>query len=88
MAGEQCSINLLRAVLIKMCKNIILGYTFPKKWITSLGLSYLRLYVNFVNPFVFTDYKGFDPEWAAAPINDATGGVASRTYQVGMNIKF
>jgi hypothetical protein len=61
---------------------------FPKKWITSLGLSYLRLYVNFVNPFVFTDYKGFDPEWAAAPINDATGGVASRTYQVGMNIKF
>lgn len=69
-------------------KNIILGYTFPKKWITSLGLSYLRLYVNFVNPFVFTDYKGFDPEWAAAPINDATGGVASRTYQVGMNIKF
>lgn len=69
-------------------KNIILGYTFPKKWISPLGLSYLRLYVNFVNPFVITPYKGFDPEWADAAINTGAGGPASRSYQIGLSLKF
>jgi hypothetical protein len=69
-------------------KNIILGYTFPKKWMSPIGISYLRLYVNIVNPFVFTDYKGFDPEWADASVSDGTGGPASRSYQIGINIKF
>lgn len=69
-------------------KNIVLGYTFPQEWIKPVGLSYLRLYVNFVNPFVFTDYRGFDPEWAASAINDGTGGVASRSYQIGLSLKF
>jgi TonB-linked SusC/RagA family outer membrane protein len=69
-------------------KNIILGYTFPKKWISHLGLSYLRVYVNFVNPFVFTDYKGFDPEWADASVSDGTGGPSSRSYQIGLSLKF
>ena len=69
-------------------KNIIFGYTLPKKWIAPIGLTYLRLYVNFVNPFVFTDYKGFDPEWASAKINDGTGGPASRSYQFGLSVKF
>lgn len=69
-------------------KNIILGYTFPKKWISHLGLSYLRLYVNFVNPFTITPYKGFDPEWADAAINTGAGGPASRSYQIGLSVKF
>jgi len=69
-------------------KNITLGYTFPRKWITSTGLSYLRLYLNVVNPFVFTSYKGFDPEWANANINDGTGGPSSRTFQIGVNLNF
>lgn len=69
-------------------KNIILGYTFPKKWLSPVGVSYLRLYINIVNPFVFTDYKGFDPEWAEASVSDGTGGPASRSYQIGINIKF
>jgi len=69
-------------------KNIILGYTFPKKWIAPIGLSYLRLYVNLVNPFVFTDYKGFDPEWAATSISTGAGGPSSRSYQIGLSLKF
>lgn len=69
-------------------KNIVLGYTFPKKWIEPVGLSYLRLYVNLVNPFVFTDYKGFDPEWAATSISSGAGGPASKSYQIGVSVKF
>lgn len=67
-------------------KNITLGYTFPKKWINTIGLQYLRLYVNILNPFVFTNYKGFDPEWASASLTN--GGPSSVTYQFGVNLKF
>lgn len=69
-------------------KNIILGYTLPKKLITKVGMSSLRLYINIINPFVFTNYKGFDPEWAEAPINNGTGGPSTRSYQIGANLKF
>lgn len=67
-------------------KNISLGYTFPDKWIRKIGLSYLRLYANVTNPFVFTDYKGFDPEWADASLDQ--GGPSTITYQFGINLKF
>lgn len=67
-------------------KNITLGYTFPKEWMSKLFVKHLRLYVNVVNPFCFTNYEGFDPEWASA--NLTNGGPASVTYQIGANIKF
>lgn len=69
-------------------KNITLGYTFPKSWMQKIHVSSLRVYVNILNPFTFTDYKGFDPEWADASVTDGTGGVSSRTYQIGVNLKF
>ena len=67
-------------------KNITLGYTFPKAWLSKIAVKHLRLYVNVINPFCFTDYEGFDPEWASA--NLTNGGPASVTYQIGANIKF
>lgn len=67
-------------------KNITLGYTFPKEWMSKLFVKHLRLYVNVINPFCFTSYEGFDPEWASA--NLTNGGPASVTYQIGANIKF
>ncbi len=67
-------------------KNIALGYTFAKPAMDKVGLGSLRVYVNVINPFVFTDYDGYDPEWAGASYNIAR--VASVTYQVGVNVKF
>ena len=67
-------------------KNITLGYTFPKKWLTPWGCSHLRLYFTVTNPFVFTKYKGFDPEWADASIKKDVPSTV--TYQVGASIKF
>lgn len=69
-------------------KNITLGYTFDKDLMSRIGVKSLRVYANVLNPFVFTDYKGFDPEWADAGISDGTGGPASVTYQFGVNVKF
>lgn len=67
-------------------KNITLGYTFPQNWIKTFGCKYLRLYFTVTNPFVFTKYKGFDPEWADAA--EKYDGPSTVTYQIGASIKF
>ncbi len=69
-------------------KNITVGYTFDKNLLKKANIQSLRVYANVLNPFTFTNYKGFDPEWAGARIDDGTGGPSSITYQVGLNVKF
>ena len=67
-------------------QNITLGYTFPKSLLKHIGCQHLRLYATVTNPFVITDYEGFDPEWAnAANKND---GPSTVTWQFGASIKF
>ncbi|WP_035899731.1 SusC/RagA family TonB-linked outer membrane protein [Leeuwenhoekiella sp. MAR_2009_132] len=67
-------------------KNIALGYNLSGKALESLNLSQLRVYANVLNPFVFTEYDGYDPEWAGASLQ--TGRPSYVTYQVGFNLKF
>ena len=67
-------------------KNITLGYTFPKTILKKFGCSHLRLYATVTNPFVFTGYKGFDPEWANAGVKQ--DGPGTINYQIGASIKF
>jgi TonB-linked SusC/RagA family outer membrane protein len=67
-------------------KNITLGYNFSKSLLKHIGCQQLRLYATVTNPFVFTSYKGFDPEWANA--SNKNDGPSTITYQVGANIKF
>ncbi|MFD2825398.1 SusC/RagA family TonB-linked outer membrane protein [Leeuwenhoekiella polynyae] len=67
-------------------KNIALGYNLGGESLEKLGINALRVYANVLNPFVFTDYEGYDPEWAGASLN--TGRPSSVTYQLGFNLKF
>jgi TonB-linked SusC/RagA family outer membrane protein len=67
-------------------KNITLGYTFSKSLLKHIGCKQFRLYATVTNPFVFTSYKGFDPEWANA--SNKQDGPSTITYQIGANIKF
>lgn len=67
-------------------KNITLGYTFNKNFLNKFGCKHLRLYATVTNPFVFTGYKGFDPEWAHAGVKQ--DGPSTINYQVGASIKF
>lgn len=78
--------NYQDASFIKV-KNITLGYTFNDDLIKKVGLSHLRLYVNVLNPFVFTDYVGWDPEYAATSLVNGNGP-SSIVYQFGINAKF
>lgn len=67
-------------------KNITLGYTFDKNFLNKFGCKHLRLYATVTNPFVFTGYKGFDPEWANAGVKQ--DGPGTINYQIGASIKF
>jgi hypothetical protein len=68
-------------------RNIALGYTLPKSIVKQLNIQSLRIYCNVLNPFVSTNYPGFDPEWAGASISK-DNGPSTITYQFGINLKF
>lgn len=67
-------------------KNISLGYTFNTELLEKLKMSNLRIYVNVLDPFVFTDFDGYDPEWAGAAFG--LNRPASVTTQLGLSVKF
>ena len=65
-------------------KNMEIGYTFPKKWLSEAHISNLQVYMNGNNLLTF--WKGdkrVDPE---------IGGVGSypivRTYTLGLRVSF
>lgn len=68
-------------------RNIIVGYNLPKKAISKMGLSQLRIYANILNPFTFTDYEGWDPEYATTSLQNGNGP-SNVTYQFGVNLRF
>lgn len=68
-------------------RNIILGYTLPQPLVSKWNMSQLRVYANILNPFVFTNYEGWDPEYATTALENGNGP-SSITYQLGVNIRF
>lgn len=77
--------KLVDASFLKI-KYITLAYSLPKKYLDKIHMEKLRIYCTVSNPAVFTKYRGFDPEWANASLqNDAPSTI---TTQVGLNIKF
>lgn len=66
--------------------SISLGYTLPKRLLENMHISNWKFYFTTNNPFTFTDYKGFDPEWAT----QNTWGTATSytTYLFGTKISF
>jgi hypothetical protein len=84
-------------------QNIVAGYTIPSKLLQKIRMKSARIYFNVLNPFVWTKYDGFDPEYADGTeprtntnLNQValtgTGlnntGVSTTTYQFGLNVKF
>lgn len=65
---------------------ITLGWNLPKTWMQKVGIKNARLYFTTNNPFTFTSYKGYDPEWAT----QNTWGTATgyTTYLIGTKIEF
>ncbi len=78
-------------------QNISLGYSLPKKLISKLYMTRLRVYFTVYNAFVWTSYTGYDPEVSTtrnSGYNQLTPGVdysaypKSRNYTAGINVTF
>ncbi|WP_090608777.1 SusC/RagA family TonB-linked outer membrane protein [Parapedobacter koreensis] len=73
--------------------NITLGYLFPETLANKLGLGSLRLYLNAINPFLFTDHVGWNPD-VSAGADPLTPGRENYDYPLpkslvaGLNITF
>ena len=65
-------------------RNITLGYTLPTSLSSRIrDSSSLRVYLQAQDPFVFTDYMGFDPEGG-----ENTGVPSYRTLLLGASVGF
>lgn len=68
--------------------NLTLGYTFPRKWMSKIGIQRLRIYVACENVWYWSTRKGLDPR------QSITGGASQayyspvRTISGGLNLTF
>ena len=75
-------------------QNITLGYKIPKDTVKKLGIHNFRIYATAQNPFLFTDYSGYNPEVSSNPTNQLGQGEdfgtypLFKTYSLGLNINF
>lgn len=76
-------------------KNIVLGYNFPKAWLSKIKLSNLRVYAQATNLFTWTKYKGWDPELNSDAFSgnitqgyDFYAAPQAKTITFGINVGF
>jgi len=64
-------------------RNVTLGYTLPGALAARSGAQSARIYASAQDPFVFTDYDGYDPESGTA-----AGTPSYRTLLMGLGLVF
>jgi hypothetical protein len=69
-------------------RNITLGYTLPKKWLTPAGISNVRVYLTGDNIWLLSKRKGFDPRYSFDGYNEYAGYSALSSYSIGLNVSF
>ena len=65
--------------------DITFGYSLPQNILDELGVSRLRIYGQVQNPFVFSDFLSFDPEYNSGGDND---DLPAMTVLFGVNLNF
>ena len=68
-------------------KNITLGYTFPKAWMSKAGINGLRLYTSVDNLALFSHLDGMDPQYNFSGSNNYTYP-SNKTWTLGLEVKF
>jgi TonB-linked SusC/RagA family outer membrane protein len=66
-------------------KNLELGYNFPKRITSGLGISNLRLYAGGTNTLTFAYIKNFDPETGSS---SGTSYPQMKLWTFGVNVTF
>lgn len=68
-----------------------LSYSMSKKWVKTIGLQNIRMYISANNPFIITKYTGVDPDVSYGGYGAATDWgqtPRSRSYTLGMTVDF
>ncbi len=78
------AINYQDASYIRV-KDITLGYTCTKQFAERLKMKNLRVYTQVINPLVFHNFDGMDPEFNSGVYND---DVPSVTFLFGIKCSF
>ncbi|MET3503103.1 TonB-linked SusC/RagA family outer membrane protein [Mucilaginibacter rubeus] len=76
-------------------KNVVLGYNFPKAWVSKIKLSSVRVYAQATNLITWTKYKGWDPELNSDAFSgnitqgyDFYAAPQAKTITFGLNVGF
>ena len=75
-------------------QNVQVVYTLPQQWAKHIAVNRLRIYASGQNLYVFTPYKGLDPEIGALNQNvfltniDVGRYPIPRTITFGVNAEF
>jgi TonB-linked SusC/RagA family outer membrane protein len=74
-------------------KQVQLGYTLPRKVLSKVGVSSLRVYASLENFFCFTSYPGLDPETASSGSASSLGidmgsYPSAKQLILGLNLSF
>jgi TonB-linked SusC/RagA family outer membrane protein len=67
--------------------NIRLGYTLPQILTQKIGINTLNVYFDVHEPFIFTPYGGFDPQWPSRGIGSGDNVNSVITYQFGLKLR-
>lgn len=74
------------------CKNLQLGYNFPKSILNKISFNKLRVYAGVQNLFTITNYSGYDPEVSSNALFsrgiDSASYPNARTFTFGFNASF
>ena len=68
-------------------KNITLGYTLPKSWMTKAGMNSVRVFGSVDNLAIFSHLKGMDPQYNFAGQTDYSYS-PNRTFSFGVEVNF
>lgn len=66
-------------------QTIAVGFTFPKAWVTKVGINNLRVFAQGQDLFVFTKYTGIDPEMEVNGV-DYNGTPRQRVITFGLTM--
>lgn len=69
-------------------KNIQASYLLRNNLLRRVFVSGIRIYASVSNVFVFTKYKGLDPEVNTAPSNNFSQGIDSNVYPLTRTFTF
>ncbi|HWV64703.1 TonB-dependent receptor [Chitinophaga sp.] len=90
--GEYSTLWLDNATYLRI-NNINLGYTLPNRLLAGAGIHSARVYTTLTNPFIFTNYVGFNPDVSrnADPLSPGVSNYdfpTAKSIVFGLNIAF